>query len=222
MQLTCPIDQRFMIFHWCYHVTRIKNYTLESNFEIELKFPSTVNWQIAAGPDTDWIVSAINNIIIKHLFISQLGLKIGQFGHRFGVSTTIYVWNSRSLRRLLIVSHSVTGPCSANLAMCSIFCGKLLAINTGLNSFILNNSSYPFMKDIIVTIKSLQLVFPSISVLSSQNFDQCVILFFGLTEELEKAKMQSYRSVEQLEALSGKYHNKKMVLSRCLIVSFLV
>ena len=93
----------------------------------------------------------------------------------------------------------------------------------GLNSFILNNSSYPFMKDIIVTIKSLQLVFPSISVLSSQNFDpQCVILFFGLTEELEKAKMQSYRSVEQLEALSGKYHNKKKVLSRCLIVSFLV
>lgn len=78
------------------------------------------------------------------------------------------------------------------------------------------------MKDIIVTIKSLQLVFPSISVLSSQNFDQCVILFFGLTEELEKAKMQSYRSVEQLEALSGKYHNKKKVLSRCLIVSFLV
>lgn len=41
------------------------------------------------------------------------------------------------------------------------------------------------------------------------NFDQCFILLFLLTEELEKAKMQSYRSVEQLEALSGKYINKE-------------
>lgn len=71
MQLTCPIDQRFMIFHWCYHVTRIKNYTLESNFEIELKFPSSVNWQIAAGPDTDLIVSAIKNIIHYKTFIHK-------------------------------------------------------------------------------------------------------------------------------------------------------
>ena len=37
----------------------------------------------------------------------------------------------------------------------------------------------------------------------------CYFVFFRLTEELEKAKMQSYRSVEQLEALSGKYHNEK-------------
>jgi len=41
------------------------------------------------------------------------------------------------------------------------------------------------------------------------NFDQSFILFFLFTEELEKAKMQSYRSVEQLEALSGKYINKE-------------
>ena len=34
-------------------------------------------------------------------------------------------------------------------------------------------------------------------------------VLFPPTEELEKAKMQSYRSVEQLEALSGKYHNEK-------------
>lgn len=44
---------------------------------------------------------------------------------------------------------------------------------------------------------------------NSSNLDPCVILYFRLTEELEKAKMQSYRSVEQLEALSGEYDNKK-------------
>lgn len=33
--------------------------------------------------------------------------------------------------------------------------------------------------------------------------------FFLLVEELDKAKMQSYRSVEQLEALSGRSNNKE-------------
>jgi len=48
-----------MILYRGYHVTRIKIYILDTKSEKELGFASEVNWLIAAGQETDWIVSAI-------------------------------------------------------------------------------------------------------------------------------------------------------------------